>query len=467
MQRGKNLLKLVVVFALVSAAPSQEVQQLVQQLGSDDPEVREAAQAKLEVLPDTSVPEIEKFFDHPNPEIRQRVRSVLRKKDSILFLTRDMAKDDIPGNAERARKIVVHRYEAERARFLPHLINMVGSSDVQQSFYGAFILISKGDAAEIDRAFPNFWKTAINNYLHSLPAGIEWIATRVVLHYCSTKPAQQIDDAFDEGITAMANRTWSLNELAWYLMDEIFVRYPQLYMKWDEEGFSMKKWMAEKGIHYPEKLIRIAVQFGGCGSLLMRRLGDFAIPVLKDELKGAHRKSAAIRLLEMGIETEGLVDVAAEFVDDEFRRFLLDAGRDALPALKKTLYLQDLSRRVRAADLIAQIDKSFEQQKLIDTLIESFNSTNSPGLAKYGLTVIKSIGESAAPALTDALKSGDPQTIVFSLAALDHLGRTASRDEFIQYVENYSPDKDCDEDYDYVIAAAKSALGDRKISKTK
>lgn len=468
MERGKKLLKIAAVFALALASglAAQEIPQLVQQLGNDDPDVREAAQTSLEKLPNTATPEIEKFFDDQNPEIRRRVRSILRVKDSIIFLTTDMAKDDIPGNAERARKIIFRRYEAERDRFLPHILRMVESSDVQQSFYGAFILISKGDASEIDRAFPDFWKTAINNFCHSMPAGIEWLATRVVLHYCCSRPSRDIDAAFEETIGSMEKRAWSLNELAWYMLDEIFVRYPQLYMRWSEENFSMKQWMSEVGVHYPERLIRIAVHFDGCDCTLIRRLGDFAVPVLKDELMGEHRKSAAKRLIALGygIETPKLLNTAAEFVDDgSLNRFLLDVGKEALPALKETLYRSDISRRLDAAELIATIDKTFEQQKVIDTTIESFYSSNIPGFSKRALDVIVSVGEPAVNALNAALGSGDPQTVVFSLAALGQLGHSSHAVE-LKGVLNSIENENIGIFHSDIVRWAWRALGESKIT---
>jgi hypothetical protein len=67
-------------------APAKPIEQLIEQLSSQDFKVREAAAREIETLGPQALPGLRKAKDHPDLEVRRRIREWIPKLEMQAFL---------------------------------------------------------------------------------------------------------------------------------------------------------------------------------------------------------------------------------------------------------------------------------------------------------------------------------------------------------------------------------------------
>ncbi len=388
---------------------------LVEDLQADPLEVRARAAESLRALGRRAIPSLERGKESGDPEVRSRIRGLLRDVGAPSMLVEDLRADSIPGNARAARNRLVREYGPEAK---PALLEAIKSDDDQQAIQAAFVLAVSGDAAAALAAGPSVVQRATSAFVRRECEGFEWVAGHVILRLGSLQPEEERRFLWSRALRGIPPHGLH------------------------ERMIQLRNLSKNLGVPFPRPLLDYYLRNfrddnrGGnafqCWRIV-RPLGTALVPSLRamvDDPDPQARQTATEMLLELGVGNLppcALVEWLGRLPQAE--QALSAHGNAALPALEAALDSPDRLRAIHAVSLVVRL-RPDRASSMVSRAMGHLETDNFRLNALKAAQLLLAIGEPALPALRVALESDDAQTVVYAawvLASTGKLGKLGER----------------------------------------
>jgi hypothetical protein len=393
-------------------------QDLVETLRSGTLEEREGAEAALRRSGPGAVEPLERAWRGTDPELRVRARRLLSDLGASVALIEDLRSDPVPGNARRARTLLLAR--KDEAGLGDRLLDATAGDDDQQAIQAACVLLRWGRGAAILERSPELLERAAAAFARSETRDYEWVATEVLLDLAATASDAHVERSFLRAFRGAPPRLLASNH----------------------EPTPMGRALSvarDRALPLPPSLLRHFLAnlrhdevWGNAyhAVRLVERHRAFLQPALARMVRDSDAQARQIALgllLGLGLPElpEGSDDVLGEMLGrhPEALPRLLGYGETAVPVLVAHLGRADHRGRLEAALGLATVRSAEWGPRLAELARPHLEADGLRDNARAALEVLVRCGEAGVPVLKGALESPDEQAVACGAVGLAVMGR--------------------------------------------